>query len=265
LTAINSGIAIRSYACGFASSILKGTLMKLKGKVVVVVGGSSGIGLGIAQEAHREGATVVLLARTKGKLSAAENSFTERAKSYAVDIADEASVKKVFESIGPFDHLAITAGQVYTSAVRDGDTKKLKAIFDSRFWGTYFAVRHALTRINRNGSITLMSGTLSRRPAPGTTMLAASVGAIEAFARALAIEVAPIRVNTLRPGLIDTPLLDAMFGDQPREEGAKSMVQANIIKRMGTSEEVGQAAVLLMTNEFITGTILDIDGGRLIN
>lgn len=142
-----------------------------------------------------------------------------------------------------------------------GDTslEELSRPINERIWGAIYAVRHATPKMS-DGSITLMSGLFSTRPIPGMAMAAAAVGGIEAMSRALALELAPIRVNAITPGYIDTPLLQAAFEDQ-YESVVKTQAAALPVKRIGTAEEAARSILFLITTSFITGEVLHLDGG----
>jgi NAD(P)-dependent dehydrogenase (short-subunit alcohol dehydrogenase family) len=141
----------------------------------------------------------------------------------------------------------------------DNELANLRRIIDERIWGVTYVVRHAAPRMTK-GSITFTSGGLSSRPRLGAAMLTAALAGVEALAPALALELAPVRVNAVTPGLIDTPLLHNTYGPE-RDTIVKNRAAILPGKRIGTAEEVAQAMLMLMTNEYITGTVLHIDGG----
>jgi len=232
--------------------------MKLQGAQVVVIGGSSGIGLAAAKLARQEGADITIAGRSQEKLAQAQRELGE-VRTVAADITNEAEVGQVFEGISRVDHVVIAAGTIVNGRIVDNDLANLHRIIDERIWGVTYVVRHAAPRMTQ-GSITFTSGGLSSRPRLGTAMLTTALAGVEAMTPALALELAPIRVNAVTPGLIDTPLLYNTYGSE-RDTIVKNRATILPGKRIGTAEEVAQAMLMLMTNEYITGEVLHIDGG----
>jgi NAD(P)-dependent dehydrogenase (short-subunit alcohol dehydrogenase family) len=218
--------------------------MRLEGKRVVIIGGSSGIGLETARLALAEGGLVTIAGRSEDRLRRSADSVLsggDRLRTVAADLSDESSIRSLFTREGHVDHVFVPAGEL-----RPRGSDLLKSDLD------------ALRPKMDCGSITLMSGLYSTRPAPGGGMAAAAVAAVEGMTRALALDLAPIRVNAVAPGLIDTPLWDS-FGAQREAilaRGAKLPVG-----RIGRPEEVAAAVIFLMSNGFVTGAVLSIDGG----
>ncbi len=236
--------------------------MKLQGAHVVVIGGSSGIGLATARLAREEGADVTIVGRSQEKLDQAQRELGE-VRPVVADIADEAAIGQVFESLSRVDHVLISAGTIRNGALVNNDLETLRHIVNERLWGVTYAVRHAAPRMHE-GSIVLTSGTLSSRPRPGTAMLSAMLSAVETLAPALALELAPVRVNAVTPGLIDTPLLENAYGSE-RESLLQNRAEVLPVKRVGTADDVAQTMLMLMTNPYMTGEVLHIDGGgRLV-
>lgn len=237
--------------------------MTLAGMTVVVLGGSSGIGLATAVAARKEGAQVIVTGRSQHRLDAAKRELGNDARAVSLDVADEAGTRALFAGIPRVDHVFITAGAVSFGRGLNHDTAELRPALDTRFWGALYAAKYAAPRMDRGGSITFMSGTASQRPMPAASVAVASCGAVEAFARSLAIDLAPIRVNTIQPGLIDTPLIGELMGD--RRESMIAQEAARLpVRRVGTPEDVADAVLFLMKNGYVTGITLTIDGGRLL-
>jgi NAD(P)-dependent dehydrogenase (short-subunit alcohol dehydrogenase family) len=237
--------------------------MDWNGRRAVIIGGSSGIGLATAKRLAGLGASVVIAGRTAAKLDEARRMLGNGADAHPLDVTDEPAVEQFFDSIGPFDHLVTSVSGSNPGTILDTDSAAARQAFEIKFWGQYNAARRGAKRLRRGGSITMLGAISSRRPVRGMTNLAAHNGAIEALARALAIELAPSRVNVVAPGVIETPFWDRM----PREE--RDAVFAAMAKRLpagriGTAEDCAEAIVFLISSSFVTGVVLDVDGGALL-
>jgi len=196
-------------------------------------------------------------------LQAAQSELGSGARTVALDVADEAGTLALFKEIDRVDHIFITAGSVALDSRLAPDSASLRPAMDTRFWGAFNAAKYGAAKMNEGGSITFMSGTAARRPLRGAAVATASCGAVEAFARALAIDLAPIRVNTLQPGYVDTPMLDELLG----EARAKIKAEAGArlpVKRIGRPEELADAVLFLMKNGYVNGITLTVDGGGLL-
>jgi NAD(P)-dependent dehydrogenase (short-subunit alcohol dehydrogenase family) len=191
--------------------------MSMQHKIVVILGGSSGIGLATALAAQAEGAQVVITGRSPERLARAQSLLGTTARTQVLDAADEAGTSAFFAGLGALDHVFITAGELVLDGKLAPDTTAMRPALDTRFWGAVHAAKYAAPQIRAGGSITFMSGTASRRPLPGASVATASCGAVDALARALALDLAPIRVNSIQPGYTDTPLFDGIFGAQRDE------------------------------------------------
>lgn len=232
--------------------------MQLKNRNVVIIGGSSGIGFATAELAQAQGATVIITGRDQAKLDRAAKNLGN-VKTAIVDVTNEADVQQLMAQFDHIDHLVVLGASLASGKVVDTSMEELSRPINERIWGAIYAVRHATPKIS-DGSITLMSGLFSTRPIPGMAMAAAAVGGIEAMSRALALELAPIRVNAIAPGYIDTPLLQAAFEDQ-YESVVKTQAATLPVKRIGTAEEAARSILFLITTSFITGEVLHLDGG----
>jgi len=235
----------------------------LSGQRVVVVGGSSGMGLACAQAAAEEGAEVIIVSRNQEKLDAAVADTKGVVLSVAVNIKDEEQVEQFFSNLGSLDHLVITASSTAMAPFVKMQSGAAKNFFDTKFWGAFHCAKYAAPLLAKTGSITFVSGVASRRPMKGLSVAGACNGALESLAKSLALELAPIRVNTVSPGLVDTPLYAKMPEDQRNSmyEATAKMLPAG---RVGTSSDIGEFVLSIMKNAYITGTTLDIDGGNLI-
>ena len=223
------------------------------------MGGSSGIGYAIAQKALSAGAQVVIASRSNDRLSAAARQLGARIQTEVVDASDDQSVADFFQRVGHFDHLAITIKpQLPTGRFLENNIGAAIAAFDAKFWGQYRLAKHGANFIRQNGSITFTSGIASRRSYLGYSAVSAINAATEALAKAIAIELAPIRVNTVCPGFVDT---------EPPKPGRAQRVKALSptlpLNRLGAASEIADAYLYLFGNSYSTGTVVAVDGGAL--
>ncbi|MCC6917720.1 MAG: SDR family oxidoreductase [Alphaproteobacteria bacterium] len=237
---------------------------RLHGKKVVVIGGTSGIGFGIAEAALGEGAKVVVASSQQSKVDTALKRLGGQSNGTTIDVKDEADVARFFERLGKFDHLAYTAGD-WTPLRTGGTLPEIEigaanAVFTVRFWGALAAVKHCHRTIAPNGSITITDGMVAHRPRKGAALNTAMAGAVEHLARSLAVDLAPVRVNAVCPGLVLTEVWDSMPADQ-REERLKAATQRQPLARAGTPAELAEAYLYLMCGTYTTGQVLYVDGG----
>ena len=235
------------------------TPASLRDACVVVIGGSSGIGLATAKLVQEAGAHVVIAGRDQDRLSSAQKELGGDVQTFALDVADEAAVKALFDSLDAVDHVANLAGTHAMGSIVDTDTATLRPPVENRLWGPVYVCKYARPKMT-TGSITLCTGAAVARPRPGGAIVASAAGGSEVLARAMALELAPVRVNVVRPGLIDTPMFDRMVGDR-REEVLASQTKRIPLRRVGRPEEIAHAIAFLMTNEYVTGATLSVDGG----
>ena len=233
--------------------------MMLAGKKVVVVGGSSGIGLSTAEMAVREGAEVIIASRNAERLNAVAGNLG--AKAIAADVTSDKSVEDLFRACGPVDHVVVTAAQLRSGPFKTVPMEDVRATMEGKFWGAWRVARSA--DIRPGGSLTLVSGFLSIRPRPNSAIVGAANGAIESLARSLALELAPVRVNCVSPGIIDTPIRAAMPEAARRDMLAKTAASLPV-GRVGVGEDIARQILAFMTIGFATGSIVYIDGGALI-
>ena len=230
----------------------------LNGKTVIVIGGSSGIGAAVAQAAAARGAQVVLAGRRL--VSGVENGL----RSEPVDVTDAASLQRLFEAVGRFDHLVYTSGpSVRAKTLGETDLIEAQENFNVKLWGSLRAIQQALPFLNEHGSISLTSGQLGRKSVAGQFIKTGINAATEALVKQLAKELAPRRVNAISPGVIDTPAYAGLSEDQRLAMFAKAG-GALPVGRVGQAEEVAAGYVLAMENGFMTGAVIDIDGGGLL-
>ncbi|MBW4442033.1 MAG: SDR family oxidoreductase [Plectolyngbya sp. WJT66-NPBG17] len=238
--------------------------MSLAEKKVVIIGASSGMGLAIAKTAAEAGAKVTLVGRNSTSLEKATAEVGYNAHAIAANIADETAIAELFEQVGELDHLVTTAANLAYAPIQEFDSAAAQAIITSKILGPFYAVKHAASRLSKDGSITFFSGVAAWKPMPGASMVAAANGALAAFARSLAVELAPIRVNVVSPGVVETP----SWNEMPEEERYaffENLGKQLPTRRVGQPDDLADAVLFLMQNGFTTGTVLHVDGGhRLI-
>jgi len=232
----------------------------LAGTRIALFGGSSGIGLATAQLVRREGAHVTLVSRSPERLTRAARTLDDSAIA-AIDIRDPDAVGAFFRVQEPFDHVVVSAAAVDPGPLRSQDLTTARAAMDSKFWGAVH-VAHA-ARINERGSLTLVSGMLGSRPAGNATLLSAINAALDTLAQALALEMAPTRVNCVSPGRVDSPWWDHL-PEQERQAVFAATAARLPVRRIGNATDIAAAILATMTNSFMTGAVINVDGGGQI-
>jgi NAD(P)-dependent dehydrogenase (short-subunit alcohol dehydrogenase family) len=235
--------------------------MGLKGKRVVVLGGSSGLGLAVAHAAAAEGASIVIASSRQARVGEALRALPAGSEGQVLDLADEPSVKALFAKLGGFDHLLFTAGEtLQLGPLPETEIAVARGFFNLRFWGAYMAAKYGSGRIRPGGSIVFTSGTAGARPRSGWSLGASVCAAMEGLTRALAVELAPIRVNIVAPGLVKSPLW-ANVPEDRRENMYREAAERLPVGHVGEPDEVAQAYIYLMQQTYITGQTLIVDGG----
>ncbi len=240
--------------------------MDLNNQRIVLTGITGGIAGVTAQFLLSRGAEVVVSARSREKLDRALSGLEGAISGHVMDVTDAESVADFFARVGRFDHLITPAASSMFAPIREMDFQAAENIMRTKQWGQMLCVHHALPYIGRQGSITLFSGTVTQKPLPGATMFAAVGGATEAAARIWAYELAPIRVNTVVPGVIATPVWEALTGSEQAAQAQLDTIAAALpVGRVGTAEDIAKAVAFLIDNDFVNGISLVVDGGhRLI-
>ena len=238
--------------------------MTLHGKRIVVLGGTSGMGFATAAMAAREGAAVVVASSRRENVDRAIARLPKGTEGYAIDLSNEEQVRDFFNHIGAFDHLVFTAGDRFQmSELSETNVEQARHAFDLRFWGAFMAAKYGSSQIRPGGSIVLTSGIVVQRPRKGVTVGAGVTGAVEALTRALAIELAPIRVNAVCPG----PVMTEMWGSLSEEDRAamsRRIGQTLPVGRVGEPHDLAQAYLYLMREGFSTGQVIIVDGGTTL-
>ena len=244
-----------------ASSIAPAKPPALAGQTLLVIGGSAGIGLETARLARAEGADLILTARDPARLQEAglELGATSIA---AFDATDFAWLGRFFQELpGPVDHVLVTGPGPYYAALAEFEVEKARREVEAHLLLPIEVARNARGKVRAGGSLLFMGGTGGRRTAQGFAMIGALTAAGPALVRNLALELAPIRVNLIAAGFVDTPLSAALLGDQldARREQLRAALP---IRRVVGPADIAALAVHLMTNTAITGATFDIDGGQ---
>ena len=236
----------------------------VKDKRIILLGASSGIGLATAKAAAGEGARIVIVSSNRQRIDRALQALPKGSEGHAIDLSIEENVRDFFERTGAFDHLVFTAGEnLQLDNIRETDVEKARGFFNLRFWSAFAAVKYGAAHINPGGSICLTSGIASMRPGPGWSVAAAICGAMEGFVRAMAVELAPVRVNSVVPGVIRTNLWNSM-AEADREALYASVAHSLPVRRAGEAEDVAQAFLYLMKQSFGTGQNIVVDGGTVL-
>jgi NAD(P)-dependent dehydrogenase (short-subunit alcohol dehydrogenase family) len=234
----------------------------LSGSRVLVLGGSSGIGLATAKAAAAAGAKVTLASRSDEKVGAAAAQVGKDAAGVALDTTNDAALEAFFSKRPEWDHIVVSVAAGRSAGLQDLGLPDAYGNMNAKFWTAYKTAR--LARITPEGSLTLVSGFLSQRPNKDALLQGCINAALESLGRGLALALSPVRVNTVSPGLIDTPIRAAMPTEKKKAmlDHAAATLPA---RRIGQAEDVADAILMLMTNPFTTGSTLFIDGGGMVS
>jgi NAD(P)-dependent dehydrogenase (short-subunit alcohol dehydrogenase family) len=239
------------------------SVISLKNQRVVIIGGSSGMGYAVAEGAVAEGATVVVASSDKVKVETAATRLGPSASARVLDVRDEVHVAAFFDAVGPFDHLVFTAGEAGMGRARGSISQlDISAASDDlqiRFWGALVAIKHAHAHLSPSGSITLTDGVLALKPMKGFPMGTAFGGMIQHLVRGLAVDMAPLRVNSVCPGLVMTERLASYPEDVIRQ-----MTERQALPRAAKAAEAAQAFLYLMRGGYTTGQTVIVDGGATL-
>ncbi|HEY4063838.1 MAG TPA: SDR family oxidoreductase [Puia sp.] len=240
------------------------SIHSLSGKRVILLGGSSGIGLATAKAAASEGAAIVIVSGNAQRLEQALSTLPAGSEAKTADLAKEENIQRLFNSIGSFDHLVYTAGEnISLGNIADTEIEQARQFFTIRYWGAFAAVKYGAPHINPGGSVNLTSGIASTRPGKGWSVASSICGAMEGFVRAAAVELAPIRVNSVVPGVVKTNLWNSL-SPADRDNLYTNVGNALLVRRVGEAEDIARTFVYLMTQSFGTGQNIVIDGGSVL-
>jgi NAD(P)-dependent dehydrogenase (short-subunit alcohol dehydrogenase family) len=233
----------------------------LQNQKIVVIGASQGMGFATAQLLASQGNEIVIASKTREKIEKAALEIGGKTKAKTLDFTDELAVKNFFEEVGKFDHLVlIGAGLPAWGTFTKLESQALKNAFETKFFGYYYSAKHAIPHLRKDGSIVMTIGGAARKAIAGTSGVAAVNGAILAMGRTMSIELAPLRVNIVSPGLVDTPAYNWMDEEQ-KSAFFKQMGGQLPVGRVGKPEEVAHVIETVLDNNYITGSVIDVDGG----
>jgi NAD(P)-dependent dehydrogenase (short-subunit alcohol dehydrogenase family) len=238
---------------------------QLAGKRIVVVGGSSGMGLALGEQLLKNGAKVTIVGRSRDKLQAAYDQLRAvgEARLHQADVTCEDQVRKLFDTTGEIDHLVCTAADIRGAyeLLPQLELGALQRAIESKIIAPILLAKHGSARVSRHGSITFVSGIAAYRPRPKGIAVAAINAAIEGAVRAMAVELVPVRINAVSPGWVRTPIWNDVAG-AGSEQLLAAMAERLPVGRVGTAGDIAHAIVFLLENGYMTGTVLHVEGGH---
>ena len=236
----------------------------LDNKKVLVVGGGSGIGLGIAHTCHQAGAQVIISSRNEEKSIEAKNEIGPRCSYIQSDVSSNKKTQELFEKAGIVDHVVVTVGKPLAKNIFDLEEDEAQENMNINFWSKFNVAKASLDKLSPNGSILFISGAFGEKPNPNLFMTSVAVSAIEAMTKTLALSTGPKRVNAIAPYVIDTSDLQSGLISEKRKIFLQSCKDSLPAKHVGNSRDIGQAALFLLSSSYSTGVILRLDGGYTI-
>ncbi|KLO14091.1 short-chain dehydrogenase/reductase SDR [Schizopora paradoxa] len=245
----------------------------LTGKKIVVIGGSAGIGFGVAKHSLLNLASeIIIVSSTKPRVDKALATMQEIIAEYKLpgkvqgevcDAGDAKAVRTLFKEIGELDHIVWTAGKAERMDLYEQDLEKHRSAFDVKFWGVVAAVQGA--KFLPGGSLTLTIGTSAIKPRKGWSLIGGMLGSVEALTRGLAVDLAPIRVNVVAPGWVNTELwTDAEFSQGAVAEMIKTREEKLLVRHVADGDEIAEAFLFCMRCEYLTGQRIEVDGGQTL-
>jgi NAD(P)-dependent dehydrogenase (short-subunit alcohol dehydrogenase family) len=235
----------------------------LKDKRVVILGGTAGIGRAVAERVAAEGARVVVVSSNAARVREVASRLPQ-AEGHPLDLRSEAAVRDLFGRLGAIDHLVYTAGEeLLIKPLAETDLTAARQFFELRYWGALSAIKAAQPHLARSGSIVLTGGTAGRRPHPGFAIASSICGAMESLTRTLAVELAPVRVNIVTPGFVDTGLWSNVPEDARKKMFADAAAKLPV-GRVGKPADIAEHYVGFLRGEYVTGQSLVVDGGAVL-
>jgi NAD(P)-dependent dehydrogenase (short-subunit alcohol dehydrogenase family) len=233
----------------------------LSGKKIVIIGGSAGIGLATAKSAAAKGAQIIIASGNQQRINDALNELPEGSKGFQLDVRDENAVEDFFKKTGEIDHLVFTAGEnLLLGNISDLSVETARNFFNIRYWGAFTAVKYAAPFLSKAGSVVFTGGIAANRPNAGWSIGASICAAMEGFTKAMAMELAPIRVNIVSPGIVETDLW-SNIPTADRTNMYAEMANRLPVKRTGNPDDIAKAYIYFMEQEYGTGQTLIADGG----
>jgi len=233
----------------------------LAGQTVVVIGAGTGMGFATAKAAAAEGARVVIASRSAERLKRARGEIDGDVAAMPLDVSSEDEVRQFFDEVGTLDHLVNTSTQRSVGRLVDRDTAEARTAFETKFWGSFYAAKYAAPKMSQDGSITLFSGIAAFMPTWGGSVTAAINGAIVSFAQVLAVELAPIRVNVVSPGLIARDGAEWELTNVDRQTYYDRAREILPVRRLGAASDAAETVLYLIRSRFTTGSVVHLDGG----
>lgn len=237
----------------------------LEGQRIAVVGGSSGMGLALSEHLLKSGSEVIIVGRSRDRLQAAHDHLRAagQARVHQADVSDEDQVRQLFDTTGEIDHLVCTAADIRGAyeLLPHLALSALQRAIDSKIVAPILLAKHGVPRMSRHGSMTFVSGIAAYRPRPKGIAVAAINAALEGVVRAMAVELAPIRINAVSPGWVRTPIWNDVAGADS-EQLLAAMAERLPVGRVGTADDIAHAIVFLLGNGYMTGTVLHVEGGH---
>jgi len=230
---------------------------------VIIIGGTSGIGLALAAQLVESGARVTVASRSAKNRGLARDLLGAGVDIGTLDVSRESDVEAFFAGFDEIDHLVTSAAVPAAGPFLEQSVDSVRELVESKFWGQFYAARYAAPRIRTGGSITLFSGIAARKPLPGMSAFASVAGAIESLTGVLALELAPVRVNCITPGVIATPAW-SFLPEAERDSQLAAIGESLPTKRVGAPGDVARAAMAVMANGFMSGSVVDVDGGHRV-
>lgn len=233
-------------------------------KTVLIVGGTSGMGRAVADLVAARGDVAIVAGRSQERVDRVAKEIGGTARGVVMDLTDESSIKQAVETVGSIDHLVLAAAALIYAPFAELSLDDAKAVFENKFWGYYRAVSIVAPELPEDASITIFSGVAVDRPAPGTVAVTAVNAALEGLTRSLAVELAPIRVNSISPGTVDTEAYNHMSADE-KAKSFEEQGKALLVGRVGRPEDIASTVVHLIDNGYTTASNVHVDGGaRLV-